>query len=251
LHRDSEELGLAEELDRAITISGPPIFGMDFGNVAFRAQLKAAVRSFRPDLVVIDPWNAVTRDSMEKDYQQTFTYLREVLAELRERPACLIIHHLRKPKSDDKYGGRNLYNLLAGSYTITSVPRAIFVLRPVTDGVSDSRVIITVSKNNDGELGEESVWQRAAGTFTRVDDFDWEAYERGESKARESKVKLEHLHEAFQDGELWLERAEAVSRLQEIAKVRRTAAYKALELNGRYSDVLRLRDDGKIGLASP
>ena len=248
LHRDCEELGLSEDIDSSIRISAPPIFGMDLGNQEFRAQLAAAIKEFRPDLLAIDPWNAVTRDSFEKDYQQAFTWIREVLAGCPDRPACLIIHHLRKPKSDDRHRGRGLTNLLAGSYTIISVPRTVLVLQPASDDTDDNRVVITPAKNNDGELGDRSAWQRAEGTFTRVEDFEWDTYEKGECKARESKVQVEHIQELFENGELWLTRPQAVDRLGKIAKVRRTTAYNALKLNGRYADHLRQRDDGKIGL---
>jgi hypothetical protein len=73
---------------------------------------------------------------MEKDYQQAFDRLREVLAESSELPACLIIHHLRKPKNEDRHRGRSLSNLLAGSYTIISVPRSVFVLQPASSSLT-------------------------------------------------------------------------------------------------------------------
>jgi hypothetical protein len=185
---------------------------------------------------------------VEKDYQQAFDRLREVLAESSELPACLIIHHLRKPKNEDRHRGRSLSNLLAGSYTIISVPRSVFVLQPASDDTKDNRVVITPAKNDDGDFGERSAWERANGPFTTAEEFDGELYDQGGGwKPKEAKVKPEHLRELFANGGLWRETAEAAK--QTIAKVGRTAAYEALKITeGRYSDMLHLRDDGLIGL---
>jgi hypothetical protein len=57
------------------------------------------------------------------------------------------------------------------------------------------------------------------------------------------------LRELFRDGELWLEKADAQRRLQSLANVGRTAAYEALKLgSGRFSEIIRQRDDGTIGI---
>ena len=77
-------------------------------NPLFRNELRAVVNDFAPHLLTVDPWNSVARDAMEKDYQQSFVWLREILAERPENPACLIVHHLRKPKSEDRARGRGL-----------------------------------------------------------------------------------------------------------------------------------------------
>jgi hypothetical protein len=81
--------------------------GLNIAHPDFRRELKAVVRDFAPQLFVIDPWNALARDAMEKDYQEAFDRLREVLAESSEPTACLIVHHLRKPKSEDRHRGPN------------------------------------------------------------------------------------------------------------------------------------------------
>ena len=102
-------------LDDWLKISAPPAYGLALQNPLFRNELKAMVRDFAPNLLIVDPWNACVRDSMEKDFQEGFSRLREVLAEAPGEPACLILHHLRKPKSEDRHKGRNLANLLSWS----------------------------------------------------------------------------------------------------------------------------------------
>lgn len=67
--------------------------------------------------------------------------------------ACLILHHLRKPRPDDRHRGRSLANLLSGSYVLVSFCRSVLVMQPASDDTEDTRVVITPAKNNDGELG--------------------------------------------------------------------------------------------------
>ena len=251
LHRDFEELDVSDDLDEWLRISAPPALGLNITYPQFQAELKAAMRDFAPHLVVVDPWNALARDAMEKDYQEAFDKLRKVLAESAENPACLIIHHLRKPKSDDKHRGRSLAYLMSGSNIIFSVPRSAFILQPATDDVEDNRVVVTTVKNNDGrEFGPRTAWERQNGGFLAVEDFDWCEYDKGGWKPREAKVQPEHLRTLFANGELWLDKAAAAKCLQSLAQIGRTAAYDALKLiGGRHSEILRQRDDGKIGIA--
>ena len=203
LHHDVEELGLSDDLDDWLRISAPPTVGLNIGYLQFQAELKAAIRDFAPHLLVVDPWNALARDAMEKDFQEAFEKLRNVLAESTETPACLIIHHLRKPRSEDKHRGRSLAYLMSGSNIIFSVPRSAFILQPASDDVEDNRVVVTTVKNNDGqEFGPRSAWERRNGGFVAFENFNWDEYDKGGSKPREAKVKLEHLHELFENGEL-------------------------------------------------
>jgi hypothetical protein len=50
---------------------------------------------------------------------------------------------------------------------------------PASDDTKDNRVVITPAKNNDGDFGERSAWERANGPFTTADEFDWELYDQG------------------------------------------------------------------------
>jgi hypothetical protein len=76
---------------------------------------------------------------------------------------------------------QNENNLLAGSYLLGSVPRTVFVLEAASSNVTDNRVVVTCCKNNDGELGSRSVWERSNGLFASVQSFDWEAFDNPET----------------------------------------------------------------------
>src|SRR5262249_50025934 len=147
--------------------------------------------------------------------QEAFEKLRIALAESPENPACWIVHHLRKPRSDDRHRGRSLAYLMTGSNLIFSVPRSVFIFQPASDDVDDRQIVVTPVKNNDGQgLGHRSAWERGPGGFVAVENFDWDEYDKGTGwKPREAKVQTEHLRALFENGELWLEKAEAAKRL--------------------------------------
>ncbi len=236
LHRDFEQIPNSDGLDDWLRVSAFPSYrGFEFANAYFRADLKAALRDFGPQLVIVDPWNNVTRDSMEKDFLEAFERLREVMAEVPDA-ACLILHHLRKPRSEDRHRGRSLANLLSGSYVLVSFCRSVMVMQPASDDTEDARVVLTPAKNNDGELGKRTAWERKAGWFEPVTDFNFEEFDSGNAK-REPKVKEEHVRQVFKD-ERWQPRSKAAKSLMEIASVGRSCAYEALKWNGPFSEIL-------------
>lgn len=239
LHRDIGELPTLEGLDDWLRISAPPSYGLALQNPMFRDELKVTMREFAPHLLIVDPWNACVRDAMEKDFQEGFTRLREVLAESANEPACLILHHLRKPKNDDRHKGRNLAHLLSGSYVLTSVARSVMVMQPASDDTEDARVVVTCAKNNDGELGARSAWRRCTGMFEPAHDFDWESFDGGSSGQRESKVQEEHIRELFGNGLGTMKLGEAAQALMKSAGVGRSVAYAALKTeDGRFAHLL-------------
>jgi len=171
------------------------------------------------------------------------------MAESSSEPASLILHHLRKPKSDDRHKGRNLANLLNGSYVLVSTARAAMVMQPATDDVEDARVVMTCAKNNDGALGARSAWERKEGLlFVPSEGFNFQEFDAGTAK-REAKVNEGHLRKLFDDGRRKMALKQASEQLEEIAEVGRTAAYEALKLTGRFAALLvRDADTGLLGL---
>jgi hypothetical protein len=241
LHRDFVAIEDAEELDAWIRVTSfPPYRTFKFADKAFRDELKARIREFKPQLIVIDPWNRVAKDSMQKDFQEALEWVCEVMEEFPDA-ACLILHHLRKPKAEDRQRGRALANLLTGSNVLEGAARAVLVMQPASDDVEDVRVVMTTAKNNDGQHGKPSAWERKAGWFEPVKDFDFTAFESGGAK-REAKVREEHLREVFNEGRNWLSQKEAASRLQQIAEVGRSSAYDALKMEGGRFSTLLMRD---------
>ena len=181
LKQEFSELDCAA-LDAFLRICPPPARGFAFHEPAFADSLCQAIASFQPDVVVFDPWNAAARDDKAADYQSAFDAIRSVIPASDNSPAIIIVAHTRKPKSDEKSGGRGLMHTLAGSYILSSVPRSVFVLQPASDDTEDDRVVFTCCKNNDGEMGPRSCWQRRNGLFVSA-ELDWNEFDgKTESK---------------------------------------------------------------------
>jgi hypothetical protein len=152
-------------LDGFVRVCSPPPYGFAFERLAFCDQLRREVEMFRPDVFILDPRNRLARDDKAKDYGQAFDDLLAILPTGDDAPALGIVAHTRKPRSDERTNGRALLNLLAGSYVIGSVPRTVFVMQAATDDTEDNRIVWTCCKNNDGELGARSAWERRNGLF--------------------------------------------------------------------------------------
>jgi hypothetical protein len=230
-----------EALEAYIRVCPPPPFGLCFKRSDFRSQLSDAVSAFRPDLVGYDPWNAAAREQDSKEYLDTFDVLRSVLPVGDDAPAIGIVAHTRKPKSDERASGRALLNLLAGSYVLGSVPRTVFVMQAASDETTDNRISWTCCKNNDGELGERSAWERRNGLFVPVSEFDWDTFDNPHKDDRVT-ITANDLAAVFENGEKQLTRAEAVKALQTITEAGRTACYNTLRLDGRFSKNLSETD---------
>lgn|GEM_PF-1406542 len=236
-------------LDGWVCVSPQPPYGFAFMDSAFLTQLRAAVASFKPDVFIIDPWNQCVRDSTEKDYMEGFERVRSCLPIGAESPALGIVAHNRKPRVGEKSSGRSLLNLLSGSYVLASVPRSVFVVQPGSDDTEDRRVVVTCCKNNNGQLGERTVWERRNGLFAPVETFDWEAFDGGGSKTPRKSVTEANIREVFEHGDARLLLKEAAEKLQEVASMGRTVAYNALKTEGgEFSRILHKREDRTLGL---
>lgn len=220
----------------------PPPFGLAFDTLEFRDALRAQCEEWKPDVVLIDPWNAAARDDKASDYLATFKAIREVIPGGDAGLALGIVAHTRKPKHDERASGRGLLNLLAGSYVLASVPRAAFVIQAASEDPADPRVVFTCCKNNDGRMGEPSAWEPGNGLFQPVPDFDWEEF-RGGNSGMEKRVAItaEEMAAVFVNGST-MTKKQAVARLQELTGCKQSAAYKALELSGRFKANLSERD---------
>jgi hypothetical protein len=228
-------------LEDYIRVCPPPPYGLCFQREEFRAQLAAAIAEFKPDIVIYDPWNAAARDEKAREYLETFDALRSVLPLGDDAPALGIVAHTRKPKTDERASGRVLLNLLAGSYVLGSVPRTVFVMQAASDDTTDNRVVWTCCKNNDGELGARSAWERCNALFVPVHDFDWDAFDNPHKDDRVT-ITTDDVTTIFENGEKQLRRAEAEKALEAITGAKRTACYSALRLDGRFAAHLRETD---------
>jgi hypothetical protein len=223
-------------LDKFVRVCSPPPHGFAFDKLAFRDQLQREIDEFQPDIFALDPFNRLARDDKAKDYGQAFEDLLAVLPNGDDGPALGIAAHTRKPRAEERASGRALLNLLAGSYVIGSVPRAVFIMQAASDDTTDSRIVWTCCKNNDGELGKHSAWERRNGLFVPVQDFDWKTFEGDGEKRR--TVSLDDLDTLFDGGKRQLARNTAVEQLMEQASLGKTACYQALKLDGKFSQHL-------------
>ncbi|MGI8435344.1 MAG: AAA family ATPase [Chthoniobacterales bacterium] len=240
-HRLSTELRDIEcqELDDRLLISLQPEGGINFANKNFRAALRDDIAAFKPDVVILDPWNAVTKDEKAESYLSSFQDIRSVIPPGENSPAVGIVAHTRKPRADERTSGRGLLNLLAGSYVLGSVPRTVFAIQAASDDPEDARVVWTCCKNNNGPLGARSAWFRLSGLFAPCEDFDWEAFEHPE-KGR-AGISRADVREIFNGGKTSLPRNDAAKKLQEASGFSRSTCYNALELDGRFSGNLVLK----------
>jgi hypothetical protein len=171
------------DFDDWCLVTDPPPYGLQFHHEDFRAQVTEAILDFKPDIIVIDPWNAVAQRVQQEDYLSAFEHVKSVIAKMSPRPHVNIAAHTRKPKAEERHSGRALLNLLSGSLVLGSVPRCVFVMQSATDDTEDQRIVWTCCKNNDGELGPRSAWIRRNGLFLNVPDFDFESFDSdGKSK---------------------------------------------------------------------
>ena len=232
--------GLGAEIDDQILVSEPPPYGMTLTNPEFLEDVRAKIDSFQPDIVIFDPWNSAAKDDKASDYSSAFESLRGMLPKGGDRPALIIVAHTRKPQPTDKRtGGSGLMHLLAGSYVLTSVPRAIFVMVRGTSDETDNSIVWFNPKNSNGPCAARSAWERGPGGFIHLPDFDWKAFDGGQGGR--IVMQVEHLREAL-GSDKWL-RSEAVKRLERVTGFGEKACQNALKQNGKFSKYLFFEDN--------
>ncbi|HIA05829.1 MAG TPA: hypothetical protein EYN71_03815 [Flavobacteriales bacterium] len=225
-------------LDDFIRISEPPPCGMAFGDMAFRDDLRDWMAGFEPDLVVLDPWNAITGDDSQRDYREALNNVREAMPKGDIEPAILIVAHNRKPKNDERKTGRALLNEVAGSHVIGSAARCVFIMQAASDDEEDNRVVLNCAKNNDGALPAQSAWHRKNGIFLRCEDFDWEEFNKP-SNSNSSPISIEALRTLFDSGKRQLEKNRTVDELMVVTGKGKSSCYNALNVEfGKFSEYL-------------
>ena len=152
-----------------------------------------------------------------------------------DAPALGIVADTRKPKTDERASGRDLLKLLAGSYVLGSVPRTVFVMQAASDDTTDNRIVWTCCKNNDGELGERSAWERRNGLFAPVSELDWDTFDNSHKDERVT-ITADDLATVFESGQKQLTKSEAVKALRALTGAGRTACYDALRPDGRFAN---------------
>jgi hypothetical protein len=98
----------------------------------------------------------------------------------------------------------------------------------------------TCCKNNDGELGQRSAWERRNSLFVPVTDFDWKTFDDAGEKRR--TVSLDDLDTLFEGGKRQLAKNTAVEQFMELTGLGKTACYQALKLDGKFAQNLFVQD---------
>ena len=239
-YRLKTELGELTDpsLDEFIRVSEPPAFGMAFKSLEFQQALTAWLAEFKPDVLVIDPWNAVSHDDGQRDYREAFENIRAALPKGDASPAIVIVSHTRKPKGDFRATGRSLLNEVAGSHVLGSVARCAFALQTASDDETDDRIVWSCAKNNDGELSPRTAWHRRNGLFAPCLDFDWEGFDAPAKEGRR-QITEDDLSTLFQDGKRMLTKKHAVKELQDQTGFSQAACYNALKVTGHFAGHLQ------------
>lgn len=224
-------------LDDFIRVSEPPAFGMAFKSVEFQQALAAWVEDFKPDVLVLDPWNAIAHDDGQRDYREAFDNIRAILPKGDKAPAVVIVAHTRKPKGDFRPTGRSLLNEVAGSHVLGSVARCVFALQPASEEETDDRIVWSCAKNNDGALTPRTAWHRRNGLFAPCPDFDWEGFDKPRCEER-AGITEAHMEQLFAKGRR-MARKHACEELMELTRLGQSACYNALSPSGRFKDHLR------------
>jgi hypothetical protein len=187
---------------------------------------------FKPDCVILDPWNAAARDDKQRDYAETFEALRNLLPTGPSKPALGIVAHTRKPVLNEKRtGGTGLMHVLSGSYMLSSVPRSVFVMVRGSDDEANNSIVWCNPKNNNGPKVERTAWLQGTGGFSPDIEFDWQEFDKPPDKR--ATVRLEHLVEVFgTTGELDLK--DAAHTLASIVGITEGSAYNALKPTGKF-----------------
>jgi hypothetical protein len=218
-----------EGLDEWIRITPPPSRGLAFHEPDFRSCVSSVIAEFKPGLVIIDPWNRVAEGDKQGDYRQALDAILECLpTSPDEKPAVLIIHHMRKKGSEStRKQGRDLLHELAGSYQIGSAARCVFVLEPGSNDTSDPTVVLTCCKNNDGKEGAPSAWIRQNGLFATASGFDMEAFLSPDNQHCGRGVNPDAVARALR-GMAGESKKQAVSRLVDDGICKQSKAYDIL-----------------------
>ena len=116
-----------------------------------------------------------------------------------------------------------------------------------SDSVTETRVVVTCCKNNDGELGDRSVWVRDNGLWSPVTGFDWDAFDNPPRPGKGSgSIDENTVASVFDFGYKSLKAAEAIAELIKLTGLSRATCFRALRLDGPFKDHLVLDKKTKL-----
>jgi hypothetical protein len=97
--------------------------------------------------------------------------------------------------------------------------------------------VLTCCKNNDGQLGDRSVWVRENGLWSVAHGFDWNEWDIPEAKPQ-TTLGAAALREVFDGGNKALKLSEAAQALMTLTGKKKSVCYDALNMNGKFANSL-------------
>jgi hypothetical protein len=237
---------LPDDFEQWIHITDVPET-MDVDDRAFMAQTRRIIEERHIRLVVLDTVSSAVVDETAKDFAMLFRGIKGINYGLPVRPCWLLVHHRRKPKSEDTDGMGRLH-AISGHQVLRRKPRSIIELERVTEKGGDRRVIATLLKNANGKSeGEKHALQQTDTGFTEIEGFDFAEMEGKGAGGHNEKITEQHMRELFDEGRRFYHLKDAVAALMKIAGCKDKAAYAALKLDGRFAYLL-IRNGKEIGM---
>jgi hypothetical protein len=131
---------LPDDFEKWIHITDVPET-MDVGDPAFIAETRRIVEENDIRLIVLDTVSSAVVDETAKDFSLMFRGMKAISYGLPVRPCWLLVHHRRKPKSEDSEGAGRLHQI-SGHQTLRRKPRTIIELERVTEQNGERRVCV-------------------------------------------------------------------------------------------------------------
>jgi hypothetical protein len=169
--------------------------------------LQAAAAEHRPDVVVVDPWEAFIRSGDVNDASETrksFNHIQRIF-----RPATLLaVHHSREGvEAVKRASGFDSTSFTKGAKTLVTMARLAFNLTPLhatTDAAEKGHgVVINCGKINDSRpfASRAVVFSDESGTYTVDKSFDAQRYRDDvEGKHRKHAVTIQQVVDVVRRG---------------------------------------------------
>ena len=232
LHKELKKLDCPQQIYGSVKFSEPLI---DLRDPKYCKSLDNELKVFKPGCVVLDPFNSIATDDTLAAYTEALEFIQNQFLSKEPKPAVVIVAHPRKPKRNEtKPKGRELMHELTGSLKLTSRARCVFMLESTS---KRGLLKLTCAKNNDGEVGGESLLRFEGGQFVPETKIRLSEVQAGKKK---SGISLAQIKEILEEP---LTRKEAVSKLLELTS--KSNAYALLAKDGPYSSYL-VEQGGKL-----